>query len=256
MANKYDYVVPRYKENITNILDSKLSTHFNLNIIIYNKGPNITNHYDRNNIKIINLHNIGRDAHTVLYHIIQNYDSLAEVTVFGSMCGEFITRRNSKVIDTIDLVKKTKNSVFVCEGNLRSQKDFFIDDYSTSNPLNRHSSKLVSSDIRPFGNWYDRLWPDCPVDWTCYTIIFAVHKEHILQKPKEYYIQLINHVNKHENSESIHYIERAITSIFWPYPIECVYMYCAYIFDPRNIRIMPYLEALSGVRQGVLITQI
>ena len=63
-------VIAVYNENIdSNIFD----------IFIYNKGSkNITN----KNCKIIPLENIGRESHTYLYHIIENYDNLPNKIIF------------------------------------------------------------------------------------------------------------------------------------------------------------------------------
>ena len=65
------FVVARYQENLdwTNGLSD---------CIIYNKGsdaPNSKHQY-------ITLPNIGREGHTYLHHIIQNYDQLDEYTCF------------------------------------------------------------------------------------------------------------------------------------------------------------------------------
>lgn len=60
-------VVARYKENIDWI--SKIQCH---NIYIYDKFS------DKN----ISLPNIGREAHTYLYHIISNYHNLNDYNIF------------------------------------------------------------------------------------------------------------------------------------------------------------------------------
>ncbi len=71
-----DIVVARYNENLDWL--NLIPKHFN--IIIYNKGDTLTN--IKNNWKIIQLQNIGRESHTYLQHIINNYDTLADKTVF------------------------------------------------------------------------------------------------------------------------------------------------------------------------------
>lgn len=66
-----DVIVSRYQEDVewTNGVE---------NVIVYNKGPTtpITRH------PVIVLPNVGREGHTYLYHIIQNYDRLADHTCF------------------------------------------------------------------------------------------------------------------------------------------------------------------------------
>jgi len=69
--NKKDIIVARYKEDIswlTNITGS--------NIFLYEKGEKSLEY---NSIK---LPNIGREAHTYLYHIIQNYNNLNDINIF------------------------------------------------------------------------------------------------------------------------------------------------------------------------------
>lgn len=64
------FVVARYNENVdwTN----------GLNCIIYNKGPTTPNSTQ----PYITLPNVGREGHTYLYHIIENYDNLDDHTCF------------------------------------------------------------------------------------------------------------------------------------------------------------------------------
>jgi hypothetical protein len=64
---KYQLVIARYNEDI----DWSLK----YNRIVYNKGQHIDESY-------IRLPNIGREAQTYLYHIVHNYDSLDDYTIF------------------------------------------------------------------------------------------------------------------------------------------------------------------------------
>ena len=64
-------VVSRYQENIDWADGIE-------NGIIYNKGP--TTPVSRH--PVITLPNVGREGHTYLYHIIQNYDQLPDHTCF------------------------------------------------------------------------------------------------------------------------------------------------------------------------------
>lgn len=62
-----DVVVARYKEDIS------WTSQINHNIIIYNKYY----HNEENP-----LNNVGREANTYLYHIINNYNNLSDYTAF------------------------------------------------------------------------------------------------------------------------------------------------------------------------------
>lgn len=70
MKNKI--VISRYDENL-DWLD--LINQSNYDIVIYNKGNDI-------NRECIKLDNVGREAHTFLTYIVDNYDNLPEYTIF------------------------------------------------------------------------------------------------------------------------------------------------------------------------------
>ena len=63
-------VIAKYKEDVT--WTNKITDH---KITIYDKS-------DTPIINSIKLPNIGRETHTFLYHIVENYDNLDDVTVF------------------------------------------------------------------------------------------------------------------------------------------------------------------------------
>ena len=69
---KTEIVVARYNENLDwlKLLSEKVK------ITIYNKGNNDID------FPFIALPNIGRESHTYLYHIITNYNNLADRTIF------------------------------------------------------------------------------------------------------------------------------------------------------------------------------
>jgi hypothetical protein len=56
-----------------------------------------------------------------------------------------------------------------------------------------------------------------------YFTIFAVSREHIRNRSKESYKELINLVNKDKNEETAHYFERAFLAVFHPIPDYCIY---------------------------------
>ena len=116
MSSSYLIVVARYNEDIawlTPVMD---------HCVIYNKGSplDLTNE--------IPLQNVGRESHTYLHHIIENYDTLTDIVIFtqarisdhrGSnssryllnMCKEAIQR--GKSIPLIVNYKEKSNSIYV-----------------------------------------------------------------------------------------------------------------------------------------------
>jgi hypothetical protein len=73
------------KELIIAVYNEDISWINNINsvdkIIVYNKGDR--NIFTNNpNIEVIKLPNVGREAHTFIYHIVENYEKLADHTIF------------------------------------------------------------------------------------------------------------------------------------------------------------------------------
>ena len=68
------FIISRYSEDISwleNLKDYK--------IIIYNKGEKLETKSFKN---ILNINNVGRESHTWLLHIVENYHCLDDVNVF------------------------------------------------------------------------------------------------------------------------------------------------------------------------------
>jgi hypothetical protein len=63
-------IVARYNENV------EWTKQFP-NVIIYNKGSKLDNNYNE-----VFLNNVGRESHTYYKYICDNYDNLAEYTIF------------------------------------------------------------------------------------------------------------------------------------------------------------------------------
>lgn len=200
-----DVVVARYKEDV-----SWVPRNDKLNIIVYNKGPD-----DIKNA--IPLQNVGRDAHTYLWHIVNNYHRLADVTIFIPGSGNIIHKRGR--IDRLFgyiLNDKLDNCVIGSKEEL--EYNFYLDMYHSTSSENYNGSELTPCYIRPYGKWHEMVIGNRWADFISYNLISAFSKETIRQYPIEFYQKLLSFVNKVENSECIHYIERSWASIFWPYP--------------------------------------
>lgn len=224
-VNSYDIVISRYNENI-NWIQSKPFAEFN--IICYNKGSQTPDDVCQSpTCNIVNLKNVGRECHTYLYHIINNYDNLAPVTIFlpGSAMDE---HKKTMTLGVINKVMKTKTTVLRGDyGTFPDDLyDYHIDEWVSTNNENRSENSekgLLLSSVRPYGKWFENEFGNLKVNVFCYYSIFAVAKEHILQKPKSFYKKLLLQLDKSSNPEVGHYIERAWAAIFYPYPEECVY---------------------------------
>ena len=223
-----DLVVARYKENIEWVKEYDDGTFEH--IYIYNKSDKPLEFKDDSGKYIYtDLPNVGVCDHTYLYHIIHNYDNLANITVFVPGSGSLENKK--KTIDfTIQKVISTQNSVFNAAFFInQSVRDvlynFTIENWSVSSLENRDSDgRLELAEIRPFGKWYETFFPGVEMKYSVFGGIFAVSREHIRSRDKEFYEMLIQQVNKHKFHEASHYIERSWTSIFSAVSDECFYV--------------------------------
>jgi len=71
-------IVSRFNEDLSWLNEDPFNK---FTYIIYNKGDN--DFFCKTNvIKIVNIKNVGKNDHTYLYHIITDYDTLANILVF------------------------------------------------------------------------------------------------------------------------------------------------------------------------------
>jgi len=221
---KINLVIARYNEDINYINQYKND----FNIILYNKGPKI----ELSDIQIIDLPNIGREFHTFLYHIINNYDNLVDLTIFLPGSWQLPGKLN-RALETIKNAKNTKTTVIITESNLKDIKNllfnFTLDEWGCTDHNNRKLNpdrKLLQSSVRPFGKWYENYFNhinSSDIKAITYFGICAIDKKHILQNPIDIYKKLYNELNTHNNPEVGHYMERAWSSLFYPYPDSCIF---------------------------------
>jgi len=203
----YKIIVARYNENI-----EWLEKDFD-NCIVYNKGEklNIQNE--------IALENVGRESETYLNYIISNYDSLPDVVVFTQARIDD-HYENADINYLINLKKcafannksqsfmthyqnQIHNDPWNAEWNLTYGKYFLENNYKNNVPLT-------------FKEWFKKhIHHDYPNPIHIYRSgIFAVKKELILNKPKDFYERLILELNHHSDPTEGHFFERSWYYIF------------------------------------------
>jgi hypothetical protein len=214
-------VVARYNENLEWMKEMPFEGH---EYIVYKKGPNKDFYRSEHLKNVVDLDNVGREGHTYLYHIIHNYDNLADVTVFLPGSVE-LPNKYKRSKDLLTYIKENNTSALACASEPNQAvydmfKDFQIDNYLSSNENNKtmnNDSSMKLSDIRPFGNWYKNTFGK-DAESKCFTMngILAISKSDILKKPKSHYEKLITQLNDHQNPETIHYFERSWENVFSP----------------------------------------
>jgi hypothetical protein len=214
-----EIVISRYNEPLDWIKEGPFNKY---NVIVYNKGPNDNFERTSNTIKTVPLENVGREGHTYLYHIVNNYDNLAEITVFlpGS-CN--IQHKKDKATQILNNIEESKTAIFISTTTHENVKtdlyDFTLDEWVSSDESNKSinaEKTLDKSKIRPYGKWYESNFGDSVVNNVTYLGIYSVSKHDILQHPLEYYKNLMIQLETSSNPEVGHYMERSWAAVFHP----------------------------------------
>lgn len=229
ITNNIDLVIAYYKEDLDWLYNYK---HINFRyIFIYNKGDQIIPNINRQYIEI-KLDNIGKNDHTYLYHIINNYNDLADVTIFttGSVSlNKNIINFNIIVNQTIITLNSVFLNTYYYNNVSKDLYNFTLDHYSSSHNNNKYDNELDNnlylSHIRPFGLWYDTYFNNIIINNVNYGGVFSVSRQHIKQHNLDYYKNLISQFPNHKNSEIGHYFERAWIAIFHLIPNNCIIIY-------------------------------
>ena len=185
-----------------------------------NKYRHLATIYDKSNNPIknsIKLNNVGRESHTYLYHIINNWDRLADNTLFTQ--GGFTPDHNPFPLETY-LIKKNKIKLFL---NLYYQGIDFRDKIGSHL---KHRFKWLEEFqkglMKPAVITFDQFWSlfnNTPIKnydsiiWS-HGAIFSISKELILSQPLKLYVKLYNLLINHVNPEEGHYFERTWYYIF------------------------------------------
>ena len=174
------------------------------NIVLYNK---------KNKDFGIPIKNIGTCEYDKLHYIVNNYDNLTDIVLFAPDSMYDVVPKKSRKIDYIleNINILENNSGFLTEHIYRMKTEI---EYNFT--LDIWKKKILNkSPDRPFYNWFQKyINNNINSDniFYCKKDCFAVSKDLILNNPKEYYIQLLNYIEKDcigaELDEIPHYFER------------------------------------------------
>lgn len=195
---KYSFVVARYKEDVFWLDEISKKFKNDSKFFIYNKGGLS---YKKDQYINIDLPNTGRESHTYLTHIIENYHDLSENIIFtqGSYHDHVINLDViiSKSVYFYEVSYFPDFRIGAWRGSLVKNKDNFS--------LDQWIKKYIEKDFDYFiskQGYYVR-----------YGAIFNIEKEAILSRPIEFYINLRKQLTE-LNPEVGHFFERSWYYIF------------------------------------------
>ena len=217
IGDKIEIVISRYNEDLKFLEDSSFAKY---EITIYNKGNNDDFYKPPNLKKTVKLENVGSCDYTYIYHIIENYENLSDITIFlpGSCYDSHKIERTKYILEE---TLKRKDTVLVLDGSCSSAFEFQLDDWMSTNEKNKiinTESELRKSDFRPYGKWFEDAFPNMNMSERnlTYLGIFSASKKDIHNRSKEFYQKYIQYINKSKNEECAHYVERSYHALFYP----------------------------------------
>jgi hypothetical protein len=174
--------------------------------IIFNKGNPLNNSTLADLfLDIRALSNVGRESHSYLTYIIENYYNLPEIVTFSQAR---ITDHGYKYpLDALKIMSE-EAEIFGCSKNFKTgniRKNFGLTevkvcpfkDYETIGAFVKHFFGKEDDYYKFFSNG-----------------VFSVRSDKILSRPKQFYMDLIKTLEHHNNPREGHFFERSWYLIF------------------------------------------
>lgn len=224
---KIRLVVAKYNEDISWTQNAK---NFDIDVIVYDKSnQNLKNVYDY--IKVsdnyFNISNIGREAHTYIKHIIENYHNLYDIEIFsqGSVYDHVpdfwnkVEKLISNKIDFFDFSPARKISCLNEESYINISSKF-----PHININDRGSGSYIFCASEGHKKLYSMIHDDIGQSENAYMefglhAIFAVSSERIKKIPLETYKEMLNLFHVEDGSKSVS------NHIYWAYEFEYAWRY-------------------------------
>lgn len=227
-TSQVEIVIARYKETLDFLKDPIIRGK---KITIYNKGNDTDFYLSKESevneaketdkfqqVKIVNLPNVGREMHSYFTHILENYDTLMDAVVFLPGSAD-LKNKKARMREIFEKLPNLQKSYFNCSfSDKKGLAAFQIDTYKCTHPQNSQDCQttIEKSEVRPFGIWFEKYLPEGNLQTMCmnYNSIFMVTREDIQKQPKMYYQTLMEQVDKSNNPEVVHFLERSWGQVF------------------------------------------
>ena len=211
-------VVARYNEDLEWLNSVKEHVH------LYNKGETLSS---EGYASYKELPNVGREAHTYLQYIIDNYDNLPSVICFtqGQVADHYNYTEKSQgvehLINLMNLAVLSEDGVSSnfkegvinenCGPNFNIFRAEQLNDLYFKDPLFYNNGK-----VEAFKDWFERnlriKYPEKLIH--CWNAIFAVRSENIMRRSLNFYKNLLKEVDKINRPVEAHFFERAWYYVF------------------------------------------
>jgi hypothetical protein len=221
-------VISRYREDITKLIgliaDQAKKDGGKIDVFIYNKGPDNLNLQPHASLvfHVHKLPNVGRDGHTVLHHIVTNYDRLHDTTVFLAGSASTLPYKTEAAREALATTGQTYYS-FPQSNSWHKMASFQLDAWSSSDANNRVTDiALKPSPQRPFGAWFKHMFGYKPYADLAFPhswwLMASLPKTAIRDRPVDTYQKALSFLNDHSNPEAGHYVERVLLHLTSPMP--------------------------------------
>lgn len=203
----FEIIVAHYNENL------EWLRPYADNVIIYHKWNEIEPRFPVK--KWIKLENVWREGHTYLYHIINNYDNLADISVFlqGNISDHVENgSAYNKIEKYLDETKKIGFSMSSLSLLLKKEPQI-IWYWKFKDMMDKNNIKWK---INTFSDFYYAVFKtrQPSIIYTFYCWNFAVAKERILKREKSFYENIINYLKVSSNPLEWYFLERLWVEIF------------------------------------------
>lgn len=190
---KKHVIIAYYNENIDWI--SNINTNYS-EVYLYNKSGKMLN--INPNINVIELPNIGRESHTYLYHIINNYSNLPNECIFlqGNPFDHSIPEEELfKIINNAN--NSTEKFIYLTKFKLFLEKnqDLTFKEHGFLHGFWQNEHNLSSSIVKI----YNELYPNFISTLFGQGALFLVNKENIYKNSLEFYKKCLNILLNSEN---------------------------------------------------------
>lgn len=185
-ADTIEYVIAHYQENIDWVKPYASQSS------IYHKGKKKKPAFPSYRWK--KLKNVGREGHTYLYHIVNNYRQLADITVF--LQGRIDDHSWGKTPE--DIVQEAREKGIGCLG-----VPLWVGTHVDYPGLEAFWEEMLGAPLLPGTIFYTN---GC----------FAVRKDLIQSHPEELYRNLLSRLSRENNPPEGFYLERMWYFLFAP----------------------------------------